>query len=193
MEKYNFKGYRDFYIPLEDGNITLKEGLKLLETVASEDSSVPLVIQLVENPKYDIPFFDIFHGAVDLYHHDCIHLLLGRGLLSKDEAFVIGFTMGSTNKVNIFEKMLFKFITKYIYKKPWNFNSDDVIILDIAMNLGHKSKCHPLDKVDFKSMEDMTIGEIRKSIGIELEPIRQAYLLEKILFNGKDSQRLLSD
>ena len=61
-----------------------------------EAEDVPLIIKLVENPKYDI---GLFAGNVSLYNHDCIHLLLGRGLRVKDEAFVIGFTMGSTKKM----------------------------------------------------------------------------------------------
>jgi hypothetical protein len=31
--------------------------------------------------------------------HDCMHVILGRGLLNQDEAFVIGFTMGSARKI----------------------------------------------------------------------------------------------
>ena len=60
-----------------------------------EAENVPLIIKLVENPKYDI---GLFPGNISLYNHDCIHLLLGRGLRVKDEVFVIGFTMGRTKK-----------------------------------------------------------------------------------------------
>lgn len=191
-EKYKHSSYRDFHIPISEDNITLKEALEIMKSTANEDYEVPLIIKLIENPEYDLPYIDIFHGAVDLYHHDCIHLLLGRGMLPKDEAFVIGFTMGSTNKVNIFEKMLFKFITKYIYKKPWNFTDDDIQILDMAVTLGHNSKVLPLDKIDFKSMEEKTLGEIRKELGLEVDMIKQLYQLEEKMFpNCKESIRNL--
>jgi hypothetical protein len=41
------------------------------------------MIQLVENPRFNLPGIDLFHGAVDLATHDAIHILLGRGLLPK--------------------------------------------------------------------------------------------------------------
>ena len=81
------------------------QGFKL-----SQDD-VPLVIKLTENPKYAIARF--FGGALDLFSHDCIHVLLGRGLLVKDEAFVIGYTMGSSKKMKRWRRNLFMFISKY--------------------------------------------------------------------------------
>ena len=66
---------------------------------------VPLVIKLTENPKYISS--KLFTGAVDLFSHDCIHVLLGRGLLTKDEAFVIGYTMGSAKKMRRWRRNLF--------------------------------------------------------------------------------------
>lgn len=46
---------------------------------------------LLENPDSPLPFA----GKIDLYRHDCLHLLLERGLSVEDEAFVVGFTMGN--------------------------------------------------------------------------------------------------
>ena len=76
--------------------MTLKQSLNEMENFKLRQEEVPFVIQLVENPRYDV---GLFAGNVDLFTHDCIHVLLGRGLLVKDEAFVIGYTMGSTNKM----------------------------------------------------------------------------------------------
>jgi len=73
------------------------------------------MVQLVENPKFSMPGFRLFHGAVDLKRHDDIHLALGRGLLPKDEAFAIGFTMGTSNKVSTAEEKLFGWISKHLY------------------------------------------------------------------------------
>ena len=88
----------------------MKEGVG--EDLLSQDS-VPLIIRLVENPNYKTS--KIFTGAVDLVTHDCIHLLLERGVQLKDEAFVIGFTMGSTHKMYRWRRNLFMFCSKYYY------------------------------------------------------------------------------
>ena len=76
----------------------LRTALKEMTKSAGEDllgqDSIPLIIKLVENPKYFTS--RLFTGAVNLFTHDCIHIVLDRGLLVKDEAFVIGYTMGSS-------------------------------------------------------------------------------------------------
>ena len=76
---------KEWHIPLfSKKQWTLKEGLKSMNDFKLEESEVPLIIRLVENPKYDI---GLFAGNVSLFNHDSIHLLLGRGLEVKDEAF----------------------------------------------------------------------------------------------------------
>ena len=59
-----------------------------------------------------------------LEQHDYIHILLGRGLTLMDEAFVIGFTMGSTDRVSTREQNLFSFINQVLYPKPYRFTED---------------------------------------------------------------------
>ena len=86
----------NWHIPLSTTGLTIEDGLDSMGGFKLEAEDVPFIIKLVENPKYDI---GLFAGNVSLYNHDCIHLLLGRGLRVKDEAFVIGFTMGSTKKI----------------------------------------------------------------------------------------------
>src|SRR4249919_2256821 len=87
---------RQWHIPLSREDLTLRQAHEELAVLGLKQADVPLIVQLVENPRFDFPGLDIFHGATGLQAHDRIHVLLGRGLLPKDEAFVIGFTMGST-------------------------------------------------------------------------------------------------
>jgi hypothetical protein len=88
--------YRHWHLPLSNGDITLDAALASLRRVGAPAADIPLMVQLIENPKYRIPCLDLFHGRVALDQHDVIHILLGRGLLNKDEGFTIGFTMGSS-------------------------------------------------------------------------------------------------
>jgi hypothetical protein len=90
---------REWFIPLEDDQQTLADAYAQMKSIALAQESIPILVQLVENPKFDLPGIDIFSGATDLATHDYIKILLGRGVLPKYEAFVIGFTMGSTNLV----------------------------------------------------------------------------------------------
>lgn len=185
--------YKSFHIPLSNSNISLKDALAKMHETSNDASEIPFIVRLVENPDMDFPGIDMFNGAVNLYTHDCIHLILGRGMLPKDEAFVIGFTMGSTNKVMKLEKFLYHFVTEHLYPKVFKFYKDEHIIFDIASNLGHISKCKPLNEVDFKSMENMSLEDIRNHIGIEKDFLINAYILEKTMFSDYiESSRLLN-
>ena len=99
----------NWFVPLSADQRTLRECHAELAAFGLKQDDVPWLIQFVENPKYDLPGVEIFHGATDLETHDYIHILLGRGLLPKDEAFVLGFTMGSTDRVSTSEEKLFAF------------------------------------------------------------------------------------
>jgi len=63
---------------------------------AADASSIPFIIQLFENPKYDFLRFGKVPGSIDLFGHDLIHILLGQDMSLPGEAYVIGYTMGST-------------------------------------------------------------------------------------------------
>ena len=109
---------KDWFVPLSCKGKTLSEAYNELNQFGLEQDEVPWVIQMVENPKWDLPGVDIFHGATSLMTHDYIHILLGRGVLPRDEAFVIGFTMGSTNRVTATEEKLYTFFAKYLSYDP---------------------------------------------------------------------------
>ena len=134
--------------------MTLNQAYSQLDEFGLEQDDVPLIIQLVENPKFDLPGIDIFHGATNLETHDYIHILLGRGVMIKDEAFVLGFTMGSSNRVTTTEERLFSFITKYVYPKDYRFTDEDLHIFKDAVRLGFVSDCQSLAKVDYKKYLD---------------------------------------
>src|SRR5690242_17976449 len=102
---------RRWFVPLSCRDTTLGAAARELAAIGNAQGEVPFVVQLVENPRYDIPGFDVFHGATTLKTHDYIHIVLGRGLLPKDESFVIGFTMGSTDRVSTTEERLYAFFS----------------------------------------------------------------------------------
>lgn len=184
--------WRDWHLPLARDGITLGEALNDLGRVGADQADIPLIIRLVENPRYDIPGIDIFHGAVDLRAHDCIHLLLGRGLLPKDEAFVIGFTMGSTHKVTTTEEKLFALVAKYLYPGIYKFSADDVRVFRDAVRLGFVSDCLALDRIDYSRHLGRSLGELRSLFGIETDLLRAYYAVEARRHpDSPESRRLL--
>lgn len=184
--------YRDWYIPYLQDDITLRQAQQSMSNVRAEEEEIPLMVQLVENPKFQIPGFRLFHGAVDLQQHDFIHIVLGRGLLEKDEAFTIGFTMGTTNKVSTTEEKLYSIIAQYLYPKVYKFDKDDIEVFGNAVRLGYISSCVALDEFDFTPCLDMTLREVRGKLGIEKDLMLAYYNIEKKRYPGaSDCQRLL--
>jgi hypothetical protein len=183
---------RHWFIPLSEGTLSLGDAFAQMQTIALEQDSIPLLVQLVENPKYDLPGVDIFSGATDLSTHDYIHLLLGRGVLPKDEAFVLGFTMGSTNRVGNLEESLYGLFTKYLYPKHYRFTDEDFQIYKDAVRLGYVSDCQPLDKVDYPALSELSLDDARQQLGIEKDLLQAYYQIEARRHpDSFESQRLI--
>ncbi|MCI0693324.1 hypothetical protein L0337_15130 [candidate division KSB1 bacterium] len=183
---------KNWFIPLSHGDKTLGQAYQELQSFGLKQSEIPYIIQLVENPKFDLPGFDLFHGAVNLQTHDYIHIILGRGLLPKDEAFVIGFTMGSTDRVTTSEERLYAFFAKYLYPREYRFTDEDVRVFKDALRLGFISDCKPLSQIDYSPHLHRPLREIRKALGIEEDLLRAYYAIEKRRYpNSPESQRLL--
>lgn len=185
--------WREWHVPLSSDDVTLKKALASAEHIMADQEDVPLIVQLIENPKFHFPLVDLFSGAVGIQQHDCIHVVLGRGLLPKDEAFIIGFTMGSTNRVSATEEKLYSLASKYLYPGPYKFNDDEVQIFKDAVRLGYVSDCQPLDQIDFSQYLDYTIKDLRKALGVE-ELLLKAYYEIELKRHPSDpaSSRLLN-
>ena len=145
------------------------------------------LVRLLENPKSRWAL----SGAIDLFDHDCMHVLLGRGMLPQDEAFVIGFCMGADSKLKFWEPALFKLFSRFIYPKIYRFTPKQARIYDIALNLARRSQCRDLHLFDFKGNEHLTIGEVRAMLKIDIRELAKAFAIERQLIpDSRESKRL---
>jgi len=177
-----------WHFPISDDSTQLHEVLDGMKGFKLLPKDVPLVIKLVENPKYFTS--KIFTGAVDLFTHDCVHVILGRGLLLKDEAFVIGFTMGSTKQMKRWRRNLFMLICKYLYPEGYKFGEQERYVFYSGVMAG--SRCPTdLTQVDFGALADYKVQGVREKLGIDREVLSCCYCMEKKLFpESAESQRL---
>jgi len=177
---------------LKDDEVTMREAYESLMTIGNSQDDVPLIVKLTENPKFHFGGFGFFKGRVTLEQHDYIHILLGRGLTLMDEAFVLGFTMGSTDRVSSHEQSLFGFINQVLYPKPYRFKEDGMKVFKDAVALAYVSDCLPLEEVDFKPMLDMPLREIREAVNLEVDLLEAYYRIEANRYpDCAASQRLL--
>jgi len=177
--------YIDWNPGLDNGAKTLAAVIKTLP--ANEPTDISAIVKLFENPASPIAL----PGAVNLERHDCIHILLGRGLLPQDEAFVIGFTMGTSKYISGFAHGLFKKASRYLYPKPYKFSKDHLIAFELGMQYGKVCKASEIYEFPFEKFTKDKLGILRKRLGIKISDLRQIYRTEKILLpDSKASKRL---
>jgi hypothetical protein len=181
------RAYAEWHIPLSRDEQTLRVAAEDLARVGAAPDDIPLMVRLAENPR-----FNLFHGAVDLKTHDYIHVALGRGLLAKDEAFVIGFTMGSTQRLSATEERLFTMVAEHLYPGIYRFTEEDVRVFRDAVRLAFVSDTPPLNKIDYGQYFDHSLSDLRRTLKIEVPLLRSYYAIEKQRYpNSPESQRLL--
>lgn len=179
--------YADWHIPLSRDGIRLREAAAELAQVGAAPDDIPLMVRLAENPR-----FNLFHGAVDLKTHDYIHIVLGRGLLAKDEAFVVGFTMGSTQRLSATEERLFALVAEHLYPGIYRFTEEDVRVFRDAVRLAFVSEAPPLNQVDYRGYFDRSLGDIRRELRLEIPLLQAYYGIEKRRYpQSPESRRLL--
>ena len=131
-----------------------------------EPSTIHWFVWLLENPKSPISLT----GAIDLYNHDIIHILLDRGMLNRDEAMVIGFTMGNSETTSSWVRWLFEFCARYLYPESYRFNEHDLLEFERGFAYGYTRSKRNIHLAKFNIKQD--IEEIRKEWGIKLINIR---------------------
>jgi hypothetical protein len=117
---------------------------------------------LLENPNSPISLT----GAIDLENHDLVHILLDRGMDIRDEAMVIGFTMGNSTGTSSLVKWLFEFCARYLYPAGYKFNDADIVEFNRGYAYGYtrpKRNIH-LERFDVTQ----NISDIREKFGINL-------------------------
>jgi hypothetical protein len=162
----------------EDDNLMLAESYENFLAVNELDERVkiPFIVRLFENPKSPV----CLTGAVSLYHHDLIHCILGRGIESYDEAFVIGMTMGSVRTLKNYEIRLYKFVSRRLFPGIYNFSYEDLVYFDMGIALARSmTDIKPLDAFHPDEILYMTMREIRSELGIEMEKVNQVIFPEK--------------
>jgi hypothetical protein len=150
-------------------------------------SAVPWYVKTLENPRSPIALA----GAVDLFGHDCIHIVLGRGLLQQDEAFVIGFTMGASGSCANWERAVFGFAARWFYRGSYRFSHLDRQVFQFAVDAGRSVGTEQLHRFDFRAKFHRRLSELRLALGLNTVALRSHYEVERVRWpQGPASARL---
>jgi hypothetical protein len=173
---------------LDTDSMTIAEVLSSMP--ASDADEVPEIIKKYENPESP----DALPGAITLARHDCIHVLLGRGLHVQDEAFVIGATMGASSDINGDIVEFFIQVSTTEYPKHWRFQEEHIASFRLGVgysmdNLrGTDLHLIPLEREPWQSK---SVREARAELGIVKEELRAYFRKAELLVPGTRATRRL--
>jgi hypothetical protein len=139
--------------------------------------SIPFLVRLLENPASPIAL----PGKINLYGHDCLHILLNRGQSLSDEAFVVGFTMGNDEQTNWLHLLILKVFASRFYPPKYRFNQDHLKIFDLGVAYGRAVKVRNLNQLDFSSYQTQPLESVRQQLGIDSQDLRMLEQMEEIL------------
>ena len=145
--------------------------------VKDEPSNIPVSVWLLENPNSPIAL----PGCVELKGHDYIHLLLNRGMSLFDEAFVVGFTMGNSDRLKPRHLNIYKLLSALFFPKAYKFNSFHMKAFDFGVMYGQSIEKTNINEVDFEKYSDHSVNDVRRLCGINLEDIYTLWMTEKLL------------
>jgi len=141
-------------------------------------AAIPWRVRVLENPSSRVAL----PGAVDLFGHDCIHIVLGRGTKPRDEAFVLGVTMGATGRLAAWQQRLYTFAACHWYRGPFRLADSDLTVFRLGAEFGRHSGMNSLHSVPWRSLVDRPLGEIRRQLGVDSHRLAALFECERVIW-----------
>jgi hypothetical protein len=141
------------------------------------ETAIPEEIRELENPTSQ----RALPGAVSLAWHDILHILLGRGLLDQDEAFVLGFTMGNASRYQDAHGDEMMQALAHLYPEPFRIRGPKLQAFALGAEAGRRLGVRDLADRENEVAFHRTLGELRTQLGIDTEELKRIYLREQQL------------
>jgi hypothetical protein len=128
-----------------------------------QPGQIPWLVRLFENPASPLPF----PAKIDLYAHDCLHVLFSRGMSLEDEAFVVGFTLGNDDRTQSWHVALFKFVSSHLYPAPYRFRKEDWPAFDWGVRCGRAAPIRNMNRLNFQYYQGQPVSLLRRWFGLD--------------------------
>jgi ribosomal protein S18 acetylase RimI-like enzyme len=160
-----------WYPGLETDQFTVAEVLDTMPGLASED--IPAIIRAFESPTSPLKL----PGASTL-EHDVLHVLLGRGLVDQDEAFVLGFAAVSDPafSANDIEKYKLAFS---LYPEPFCIRGCDLIAFELGVQAARNMNIPDLTQFNPAEVRLLKVDAARQRLGIDKAMLYEIYADEQ--------------
>ncbi len=164
-----------WYPGLDNENISMQTVLDSLPGV--QEVGIPKEVRLFEDPMSTIAL----PGAVSLAWHDAIHILLGRGLLDQDEAFVVGFTMGNSSSFRNEDAVTLRNAFSHSYPEPFRVHGKKLLAFDLGIEAGRGMGVQDIARHEGCFPNSATLREWRDHFGITEDSLRAVYARESMM------------
>ena len=172
-----------WYPGLETDELTVGDVLDTMPGLSSED--IPAIIRAFESPDSPLKL----PGACTLEQHDVLHVLLGRGLVDQDEAFVLGFTALADPQFTTEDMERYKFAFS-LYPEPFCIRGCDLIAFELGIQAAQRMTLKNLMELDVEAVRSRQIGPLRLEMGIDKEVLFDIYEEEQRRIPTPWSKRL---
>jgi hypothetical protein len=135
----------------------------LAEMPRDNADKIPWQVWLLENP--DSPF--AFPGSINLFRHDCMHVLLCASFWPEDEAFVVGYTMGTSKWSSRWSLKIFMWLTTWFYPGVYRWNKELLRSFEDGFNRGNAFGMRNLNSFPFEDYTDLSLAQLRKLVGVD--------------------------
>ncbi len=162
-----------WYPGLECDDSSVNEILDSLPKV--ESTKLPWIVRALESPESWLRF----RGAISLEDHDILHVLLGRGLQDQDEAFVLGFAMGTSIRYSVLQHYVFRWLLSTLYPEPYRIPKFLLPAFDLGLECGRKTGRRNLYRESLTHCKEMTVRQARESCEIDTNVLREFYREER--------------
>lgn len=170
--RMNTRWWAEWFPGLDTDELTLRELYLTIPGFPPEE--IHPMVRLFENPSSPIAF----EGAITLERHDILHCLLGRGLIDQDEAFVLGYTMGTSKRMNRLKKWAFKTVLAN-YPEPYRIMGAELKAYDLGVAAGSKCQTDAIYDHPLEDYFDQPVGQIRRRLGISKSLLMEFYSREQ--------------
>lgn len=178
----------DWHIPYHQQAPSLQTALDTLHDVTAYQQQAPLMRQWAAHLKAT----PVLHGGLNQQQHDCIQIVLGRGLLPTDEAFGFGFVLGSAAKGIMTEQALHAHISRYLHPMLLELAELDQAVFREGLKMAFISGCLALDRFNFNDWQEQPLRVLRDAIGLEQDLLLAYYAVEQRRYpQNRASARLL--
>lgn len=163
-----------WYPGLDNDQLSMQTVLDTLPGV--QEVGIPKEVRLFEDPKSAIAL----PGAASLAWHDAIHILLGRGLLDQDEAFVVGFTMGNSSSFRNEDAITLRNAFSHSYPEPFRVHGKKLMAFDLGIEAGRSIGVPDLAMREGQISNFAPLGQWRDQLGVNTESLRGFYARESV-------------